>query len=238
MDSLLESAIESSGPLPRAIVAPHAGYAYSGPIAAGAFARLRDAAAADIRRVVVIGPAHRARLRGMAVPAADLFATPLGEMPIDHDWAARAGLAASEEAHRLEHSLEVEIPFLQRLLPGGFALVPIVVGDATPIEVGRTLDALCGDTDTLLVVSSDLSHYLSYQQARAKDQQTALMVLELDAEHLTHDRACGATPLGGLLWLARQRGWRGQLLDLRNSGDTSGDESGGVVGYGAFAFHE
>lgn len=237
VDRLLAEADASLDPAPRAIVAPHAGYAYSGPIAASAFSTLA-AAAPGIDRVVVIGPAHRVPLRGMAVPAAERFATPLGAVRIDREAAAGVGLAASELAHRLEHSLEVEVPFLQRVLPEGFALVPIVVGDCAPAEVGATLDALCRDAATLLVVSSDLSHYLPYERARAKDRQTAQMVVDLDERGLTHDRACGATALAGLLWLTRRRGWRARLLDLRNSGDTSGDAGGGVVGYGAFAIYD
>lgn len=239
VDRLLADAevAASPGSVPRAVVAPHAGYPYSGPIAASAFATLA-AASPGIRRVVVIGPAHRVPLRGMAVPAADFFATPLGEIPIDHEEAARAGLATNEPAHRFEHSIEVEVPFLQRVAPAGFRFLPIVVGDCAPVEVGRVLDALCRDAGTFVVVSSDLSHYLSYDEARARDAQTARMVVELDVQNLTHDRACGATALAGLLWLAHRKGWRAKTLDLRNSGDTSGDTGGGVVGYGAFAFYD
>jgi AmmeMemoRadiSam system protein B len=237
VDGLLRAAGAAEGPAPKAIVVPHAGYAYSGAIAARAFAAL-GAAAGRIRRVVLLGPAHRVPLRGMAVPAAERFATPLGTVPIDHEAAAQAGVPTSEPAHRLEHSLEVEVPFLQRLLSSGFTLVPVVVGDTTPAEVGRVLEALWNGPETLVVVSSDLSHYLPYDIARATDAETARIVLALDVDGLSHDRACGASPLTGLLWVARRKGLRPVLLDLRNSGDTSGDHDGGVVGYGAFAFHE
>jgi AmmeMemoRadiSam system protein B len=236
VDRLLGAVGPTDGPAPKALVVPHAGYVYSGPVAAQAFAAL-GTAAGGIRRVVLLGPAHRVPLRGMAVPAAERFATPLGTVPIDHEAAARAGVPASELAHRLEHSLEVEVPFLQRLLPAGFALVPIVVGDAEPEEVGRVLEALWNGPETLVVVSSDLSHYLPYDIARATDAETAEIVLALNVAGLSHDRACGASPLAGLLWVARRKRLRPVLLDLLNSGDTSGDRDG-VVGYGAFAFHE
>jgi hypothetical protein len=237
VDGLLAAAGGRAGPAPKALVAPHAGYVYSGPIAARAFAALGESAT-RIRRVVLLGPAHRVPLRGMAVPAAERFATPLGSIPVDHEAAARAGVPTSEIAHRFEHSLEVEVPFLQRLLPAGFSLVPLVVGDASPAEVGRVLEALWDGPETLVVVSSDLSHYLPYDVARATDAETAEIVLALDLEALSHDRACGASPLAGLIWVARRKGLRPVLLDLRNSGDTSGDRDDGVVGYGAFAFHE
>lgn len=225
-----------SGNVPKAIIAPHAGYVYSGPIAASAYARLRPARE-RIRRVVLLGPAHRAAVRGLAIPAASAFASPLGPVAID-----RAALAAiadlpqvivSDSAHALEHSLEVHLPFLQSVL-ASFCIVPFAVGQASPAEVAEVLDRLWGGVETLIVVSSDLSHYLPYALARETDRQTADAILGLDAV-IDHEHACGGTPVNGLLLAARRHGLHPHLLDLRNSGDTAGDRSR-VVGYCSVAF--
>lgn len=223
---------------PKALIAPHAGYVYSGPIAASAYATL-GAARDRIRRVVLLGPVHRVPVRGLALPGADRFATPLGEVAVDA--AAIAALrelpqvVESPSAHALEHSLEVQLPFLQAVLDD-FRLVPLAVGDAAPAEVAQVLERVWGGTETLVVVSSDLSHYLPYAAAREADGQTLAAMLALEPR-LDHRQACGATPVNGLLQLARRRGLRPALLDARNSGDTAGDRQR-VVGYTAFAFCE
>lgn len=223
---------------PKAIIAPHAGYMYSGPIAGSVYARVAPLAG-TIRRVVLAGPAHRVHVRGVAVPAAREFQTPLGPVPLDLEAIAIAAalpfVEVSDRAHALEHSLEVHLPFLQAVL-GDFRLVPLVVGDAGPEEMAALFEALWGGDETLVVVSSDLSHYLPYESARRRDGGTARAILDLDA-HLVPEDACGAAPINGLLALARRRGLRPELVDLRNSGDTAGSRDR-VVGYGAFAFHE
>lgn len=223
---------------PKAIIAPHAGYIYSGPIAGSVYARVAPLAG-RIRRVVLAGPAHRVPVRGVAVPAAREFETPLGAIAVDSDAIARARelpfVEVSDRAHALEHSLEVHLPFLQAVL-GEFRLVPLVVGDATPDEMAELLGLLWGGEETLVVVSSDLSHYLPYESARRRDGGTARAILDLDATLVPED-ACGAAPINGLLVVARRRGLTPELVDLRNSGDTAGSRDR-VVGYGAFAFHE
>jgi MEMO1 family protein len=229
---------EAAGPAPKAIIAPHAGYMYSGAIAGRVYARLRTLAG-RVERVVLLGPAHREYVRCAAVPAARAFASPLGEVPLDAEAIGRLRelpcVEVSDRAHALEHSLEVHLPFLQAVL-GHFALVPVVIGEATPAEVGRILDLLWGGEETLVVVSSDLSHYLPYDAARRRDLDTARAILELDAT-IVPEEACGAHPINGLITYARQRGLEVEGIDLRNSGDTAGGRDR-VVGYGAFAFHE
>lgn len=228
----------ADAPPPKAIIAPHAGYIYSGPIAGSVYARLAPLRGV-VRRVVLAGPAHRVYVRGAAVPAATAFDSPLGRVPLDLD--AIASLRAldfvevSDRAHALEHSLEVHLPFLQSVL-GELRLVPVVVGDATPQQAARLLDTVWGGTETLVVVSSDLSHYLAYDEARARDRATAQAILRLEAG-LVPDEACGAAPINGLLLAARNRGLAAELVDLRTSGDTAGDRDR-VVGYGAFAFSD
>jgi AmmeMemoRadiSam system protein B/AmmeMemoRadiSam system protein A len=222
---------------PKALIAPHAGYIYSGPTAASAYARLAPHREV-YSRVVLLGPAHRIRVRGLALPGATAFATPLGDIALDRP-AANAlrrlpQVCINDQAHALEHSLEVHLPFLQQVL-AHFTLVPLAVGDASVAEVAEVLDFLWGGDETLIVVSSDLSHYLPYAQARAVDGRTARMILDLDPQ-LSHEQACGATPVNGLLHAAGARGLRPQLLDLRNSGDTAGDKNR-VVGYASFAFY-
>jgi AmmeMemoRadiSam system protein B len=228
----------SDGRSPKAVIAPHAGYVYSGPIAGSAFSALA-AAAESIRRVILIGPAHYVPIRGLALPGHSRFATPLGEVRIEPE-GAQAALRLPQvrvvpEAHAREHSLEVELPFLQSLL-GDFDLVPLVAGEAGGDEVAEVLERLWGGPETLIVISSDLSHYLPYAAAQRVDRETADEILALGGP-LHSRQACGAVPINGLLEAARRRDLVPELLDLRNSGDTAGDPSR-VVGYGAFAFHE
>jgi MEMO1 family protein len=218
------------------LLVPHAGFRYSGAIAAQAYAQLKPWRE-RIRRVVLLGPTHRVAVRGLAAPSAQAFETPLGRVAVDS--AALAALAAlpqvgtSDAAHAQEHSLEVQLPFLQRAL-GAFTLVPLAVGRASAEEVAEVLERLWGGDETLIVISSDLSHYLPYAQAQAKDRATVDRILRLDPA-LDHEQACGATPLAGALLAARAHGLGARLLDLRNSGDTAGDRSR-VVGYCAIAF--
>ncbi len=223
---------------PKALIVPHAGYVYSGPIAANGYVRLK-AAHATIRRVVLLGPTHRMAVRGLALPSVRAFATPLGAVEIDRKAAALAlslpQVVLHDGAHAFEHSLEVQLPFLQAVLDD-FRIVPFAVGDATADEVADVLDRLWGGPETLVVVSSDLSHYHRYAEARSIDRTTADAILALGPA-LDHEQACGATPVNGLMLVARRRGLAPELLDLRNSGDTAGDRSR-VVGYAAFAFAE
>lgn len=223
---------------PKAIIAPHAGYIYSGPIAASAYARLK-LARDHIRRVVLLGPAHRVGFRGLAHANAEFFETPLGRVPVDME--ALAGIAdlpqvvLREDAHLLEHSLEVHVPFLQIVL-ADFNLVPLVVGEARPEEVGEVIERLWGGAETFIVISSDLSHYHSYAVARELDRATSEAIEQLRYEDLDYDHACGRVPVSGLLHVARSRGLSARTVDLRNSGDTAGPRDQ-VVGYGAYVLH-
>lgn len=237
IESMLASA-SSAGPVPKAIIAPHAGYVYSGPIAANVYARLAPARGV-IERVVLLGPTHRVAVRGLAAPSTARFGTPLGSVEIDQEAIAtlreQPFVGVSDQAHAMEHSLEVHVPFLQAVL-GDFKLVPLAVGYAEPGEVADALEKLWGGPETLIVVSSDLSHYLSYREAQVVDRATCEAILELRSD-LDHEQACGATPVCGLTVAARRRALKPELVDLRNSGDTAGDKNR-VVGYAAFAFYE
>lgn len=223
---------------PKALVVPHAGYIYSGPVAAHAYDELWPARGI-VRRVVLLGPVHRVAVRGLALPGADAFDTPLGTIAVDRP-ALRAleGLpqvVRSDPAHALEHSLEVQLPFLQKVL-GEFTLVPLAVGAASVAEVAQVLERLWGAQETLVVVSTDLSHYHDYERARAVDARTLARIAAC-ASDLDHDEACGATPLNGLLALARNRGVLVRQLAACNSGDTAGGRDR-VVGYSSFALYE
>jgi len=223
---------------PKAIIVPHAGYIYSGPVAASAYARL--ATAHDtIKRVILLGPVHRVPVRGLALPGVTAFATPLGEVEIDYpSVTAIANLpqvVVSSAAHAQEHSLEVQLPFLQSVLDN-FTLLPLAVGDATAEEVAEVLEVLWGGPETLIVISSDLSHFLPYQTAQMVDSETVQNILNLRGK-LNHQQACGGTPVNGLILAARRHGLQPHMLDLRNSGDTAGDKNR-VVGYAAVAFNE
>jgi MEMO1 family protein len=239
IEQLLASASTNTATPPKGLIAPHAGYVYSGPIAATAYASVR-ARADQIEKVVLLGPAHRVYLQGLALPAADRFATPLGEIEIDAALAAAVlelpQVTRSKQAHALEHSLEVHVPFLQALIPR-FTLLPLVVGDASPAEVAEVLERVWGGPETLIVISSDLSHYHDYAHAQRLDQATATWITSARAPGLDPHRACGARCIDGLIEYGRRHPLTLELLDLRNSGDTAGDRDQ-VVGYGAFAIHE
>jgi hypothetical protein len=222
---------------PKALIVPHAGYAYSASVAAAAYAR--SAGARDtVRRVVLLGPAHYVPIRGLAASSASSFATPLGEVPVDRRAIGSLRdlpqVTVRDDAHGPEHCLEVQLPFLQVILHD-FLLVPLVVGDATYDEVREVIERLWGGRETLIVISSDLSHYYPYERARQLDAATAAAIVALDADAIGEEQACGRIPVGGLLLAARQRGLHAVAADLRNSGDTAGPR-GEVVGYGSFLF--
>jgi AmmeMemoRadiSam system protein B len=235
VDRLIDAArttIPAGAAVPKALIVPHAGYIYSGPIAASGYARLA-AARGRVARIVLLGPAHRVWFEGIAWPDADRFDTPLGSVRTPS--VEVPGVSANARAHAGEHSLEVHLPFLQRVL-GDVDVMPLLVGGAAPDRVASVLDALWGGADTVIVISSDLSHYHSWPQAVKIDAASAGQIEALRPP-LTADQACGATPVNGLLMAAAGRRMRVERLDLRNSGDTAGLRDQ-VVGYGAFAFHE
>ncbi len=231
----------SAGPVPgagpKAIVAPHAGYRYSGPIAGSAYARLAPLRQ-RVERVILSGPSHFVGFRGIAASSADAFDSPLGRVPVDRacidQLVDQRLISILDEAHRREHSLEVHLPFLQQCLDR-FSLVPLVVGDAAPREVAAVFEAVWGGDETLLVISSDLSHYLDYTTAQRLDRRTADAIEALDPDAIDVDQACGRLPIQGLLLLAREKGMKAETVDLRSSGDTAGPRNE-VVGYGAFCF--
>jgi hypothetical protein len=233
----LAAAPKTNGPTFKAAIVPHAGYIYSGPVAATAYARLA-ALRGVVRRVVLIGPAHYLPISGLAASGAVAFATPLGEVAVDR--AAIDGLrdlpqvVIRDDAHDPEHSLEVQLPFLQTVL-ADFAIVPLLVGAAGYDEVRAVLERLWGGPETLILISSDLSHYHDYGRARQLDADTASAILALDGDAIGEERACGRIPIGGLLQVARAKGLTATSVDLRNSGDTAGPRSH-VVGYGSFLF--
>lgn len=223
---------------PKALIVPHAGYIYSGPVAASAYARIAPIAA-QITHVVLLGPAHRVALRGIAASSADMFRTPLGDVPLDRtaldSLADLAQVAVLDQAHAQEHSLEVHLPFLQELL-GEFTLVPLVVGDATPAQVAEVIERLWGGPETLIVISSDLSHYHDYATAQRMDRATSEAILSGRIDDIGYQDACGRNPINGLLTALPAHDLSAQLVDLRNSGDTAGPRDK-VVGYGAYVFH-
>jgi MEMO1 family protein len=222
------------GRCPKALIVPHAGYVYSGPIAATAFALLAPHAA-RIQRVVLVGPAHREVVDGLVWPDAARLATPLGELEVDVEAIARLGISGNARAHAHEHCLEVMLPFLHYLMPHA-KVIPLLGSRQSPAQVGAVLEALWGGPETVIVISSDLSHYLPHDAARQRDAATAARILALDTT-LSGDDACGALAIDGLTWLAKRKRLRVAQLDLRSSGDTAGSRDR-VVGYGAFAFYE
>ena len=234
--SLLRASHGAVTPAPVALVAPHAGYVYSGQVAASAYTMLRDR---PVRRVAVLGPAHYVPLTGISVPAAAAFATPIGEVPVEVRTCAALAerhkcVTVDDGAHRREHSIEVQLPFLQRVLAPGWTCVPLVVGSTSPAEVADVLDTLCADGDLLPIVSTDLSHYLAQVDAQRRDRHTAQSVVHRDASAISHHDACGAFALRGLLHWARRHKLDVRLLHLGTSAD-DGRNPERVVGYGAFA---
>lgn len=238
LESLL-SAASSRGPPPKAMILPHAGYIYSGPVAASGYARLAGCAE-RITRVILLGPAHREYVRGLALPDATAFSTPLGIIPLDTEALQQirqlAQVSTDAAAHQFEHSLEVHLPFLQMTLKD-FTLVPILVGDATADEVCEVLEQLWGGSETLVIISSDLSHYHDYETATRLDQATSRAIEALAFENIDQHDACGRNPVSGLLLHARLHGMGVNTIDLRNSGDTAGSRDR-VVGYGAYVLTE
>ena len=229
---------KAGGPPPKAIIAPHAGYIYSGPIAASVYASLKPVRD-QIKKVVLLGPAHRVYLEGLALPDATVFATPLGEIEIDRDLVHKIRnlpqVRVMPSAHAQEHSLEVHLPFLQMLL-AEFTLLPLVVGEAGKEQVAEVLAAVWGGAETLIVISSDLSHYHDYHTARQLDAATSTAIKNLQIEEIGPEQACGCRPMSGLLHLAKHKNMEIHVLDVRNSGDTAGARDR-VVGYGAYSVH-
>ena len=236
VDDMLDAARPTPGAAaPRALIAPHAGHIYSGPIAASAYALIRGRR--DIERVVLLGPAHRVSVKGIAAPSSDAFATPLGEIDLD-----RAAIEALQDLpfveiddapHAQEHSLEVHLPFLQRSLDHGFELIPLVVGGATGAQIREVLARFEDRPDTLIVISSDLSHFHDYETAQRLDEATALAIERLDPTPIGPREACGCRPIHGALLMARHKSLKARRVDLRSSGDTAGSRDR-VVGYGAW----
>jgi AmmeMemoRadiSam system protein B len=226
----------ADAPVPKALIVPHAGYPYSGAVAASAYLRLAPAHHA-IERVVLLGPSHRVHVLGLAAPVDNLFATPFGFVLIDADLRAAVshlpGVLLDDLPHVHEHSLEVQLPFLQTVLDE-FTLLPLSVGDATTDQVVTVLETVWGGPETLIVISTDLSHYHRYEEARRLDARTAAAIVAASAEAVGDHDACGSRPLRGMLQVAQHRGMSIEMIDLRNSGDTAGDRER-VVGYGAFA---
>lgn len=238
IEAMLQQAGSAPAPIPKALIAPHAGYIYSGPVAASAYATLTPAAE-EIQRVIVLAPSHRVGFKGLAASSADYFRTPAGDLEVDRD-AVNSALELPQvqlfdEAFSGEHALEVQLPFLQQVLTQ-FKLVPFIVGDATARQVADVLERLWGGRETLIVISSDLSHFLTYDKARERDQATSQAIADLAFERIGYEDACGRIPVSGLLLAAREKGLHSEILDQRNSGDTAGDKNR-VVGYGAYLFH-
>jgi AmmeMemoRadiSam system protein B len=236
--SMLDAVTATASTPIKAIIAPHAGYIYSGPVAASAYALLKQQAHM-IQRVILLGPSHRVPFRGLAASSAEIFQTPLGPITVDVAAVQRVAslpqVTLLDEAHSLEHSLEVHLPFLQLVLDD-FQLVPMVVGDATGEQVSEVLDLVWGGEETLIVISSDLSHYHDYDTARQMDRRTCDAIESMQPENINFDDACGRIPVSGLLLSAKRHGLHVHTLDLRNSGDTAGPRDQ-VVGYGAWIFN-
>ncbi|MDH3389414.1 MAG: AmmeMemoRadiSam system protein B [Gammaproteobacteria bacterium] len=237
INELLNAASADDEVVPEALIVPHAGYIYSGSTAACAF-RCLLSDPDQVKRVLLLGPAHRVYVSGMAIPSVDRFATPLGEVELDRDAldliARLPGVQVSDEAHRDEHSLEVQLPFLQTVLKD-FTLVPVVVGAAAADQVAAVVDALAGDPHTLVVISSDLSHFLNYRDAQRVDSATCAHIVARSTT-LSGDEACGARAINGLMASSMGRSHRVALLHACNSGDTAGTPDR-VVGYAAFALY-
>lgn len=238
-NDLAQASPPSEMHIPKALIVPHAGYIYSGPVAASAYQYLSPIRQ-RINRVVIIGPSHRLAFQGVALSSADYFETPLGVIPIDKASQAKladiAGVQVLDLAHAAEHSLEVQLPFLQEVLDD-FSIVPIVAGDASPELIERVIATLWGGAETVFIISSDLSHYHDYQTAQQLDRTTSEDIINLDFHAVHSNNACGCVGIRGLLKFAQQHPLKPSLIDLRNSGDTAGSKDS-VVGYGAYLFEE
>jgi AmmeMemoRadiSam system protein B len=238
-NDLAQASPPSEKHIPKALIVPHAGYIYSGPVAASAYQYLYPLRHI-IKRVIIIGPSHRLAFRGVALSSADYFETPLGDIPIDKTAQATltdiAGVEILDLAHATEHSLEVQLPFLQQVLDD-FSIVPIVAGDASPELVEKVIAALWGGPETVFIISSDLSHYRDYQTAKQIDSSTSQYIIDLNFGAVHSNNACGCVGIRGLLKFAHQHPLKPSLIDLRNSGDTAGSKDS-VVGYGAYLFEE
>jgi AmmeMemoRadiSam system protein B len=236
-DFLNETKVSTEA-VPKAIIVPHAGYIYSGSVAASAYRRLIPAHD-TINRVVLLGPSHHVPLRGLAATSMTGFATPLGNVPIDRqaidEITSLSQVSILESPHENEHSLEVQLPFLQEVLDD-FSVIPLVVGEATHEQVGEVLEKLWGGRETVIVISSDLSHYHDYKTAQKMDKLTSTAIEDLRPENIRHEQACGRHPVNGLLYVARRKGLCAKTIDLRSSGDTAGPRNQ-VVGYGAYVFN-
>ena len=230
---------QRQGPPPKALIAPHAGLPFSGDVAGTAYAQLGEHSQ-RIKRVILLGPSHRVPFRGIAASHARYFDMPMGTVSVDlqalRNLEDLPGFQYLESAHEMEHGLEVHLPFLQELL-GDFQIVPLVVGDASAEMVGDVLERLWGGDETLIAISSDLSHFMDYDSACKRDRATSEAIQRLDYENVRPGDACGRHPINGLLWVARRRGLKANTLQLCNSGDTAGTRDQ-VVGYGAYVFTE
>lgn len=231
------ASVKSVSTRPKAIIAPHAGYIYSGPIAASAYAPLKNLEI-PVQRIVLVGPSHRVGFEGLALSSATFYSTPLGDIPIDlkaqESILDLPFVQINDHAHLREHSLEVHLPFLQEVL-GSFNLIPVVAGIASAEQVAQVLKLLWGGPETLIVISSDLSHYHDYYTAQKLDSATTEAIEKLDWHKLDFEAACGRVPVSGLLYAAEKYGLQAETVDLRNSGDTAGSHDR-VVGYGAYLF--
>lgn len=238
-DFLGDSEIKVYQQQPLALIVPHAGYIYSAPIAASGYKQLQ-AYADQINRVVLLGPSHRIPFMGIASTAKSFFATPLGDVPVDRIATDKVNqldfVYEFDEAHAYEHSLEVQLPFLQKSLKQ-FSLLPLVIGQASNKQVSQVIDLLWDEHHTLFLISSDLSHYLSYNAARQCDQATCLAIEQLHPEKIEYEQACGRIGISGMLLAARKHHLKVKTLNLRNSGDTAGPRDQ-VVGYGSWAFYK
>lgn len=238
-NDLAQASPSSEMHIPKALIVPHAGYIYSGPIAASAYQYLFPLSHI-IKRVIIIGPSHRLGFQGVALSSADYFETPLSAIPIDKAAQAKladiTGVQILDLAHAAEHSLEVQLPFLQHVL-NDFSIVPIVAGEASPELVAKVIDTLWGGSETLFIISSDLSHYHDYQTAQQLDKTTSQNIIDLNFRAVHPDDACGCVGIQGLLKFAHKHPLKPYLIDLRNSGDTAGTKKS-VVGYGAYLFEE
>lgn len=238
LDDMLDD-VTSPAPPPKAMIVPHAGYIYSGPIAASAYASLkyvRD----QIKQIILLGPSHRLAFNGMALSSAQYFVTPLGKIPLDtaliETLSTLPDTQILDQAHQQEHSLEVQLPFLQAVL-NDFTLVPIVVGHCPTPSLAKVLEACWGNEQTLIVISSDLSHYHDYDTAKKLDSETSEAIMQLRYDDIHPDMACGSYPVNGLLSIAQRHHLQAACIDVRNSGDTAGDHQH-VVGYGSYFFYE